>query len=181
MAHRPYETWILSEKTLSAEQREQLTTHLADCSRCQRLEHAWQSLSRQMGNAKPVLPARGFTARWRANFNSRLIRHQNELAKRWFIGLSAAAVLSITLLFIENIATDAGSVYLGNISYWFGEISGMFAQLRNVILLLLNNAPAYIWVIAGIVTASWIGIMVFTGSVIVLRSRHKGVPHETTR
>jgi anti-sigma factor RsiW len=178
MAHQPFETWIFSEKTLSSQQREQLAAHLTGCSRCQRMEHAWQSISRQMESTKSVSPTRGFTARWRANFNTRLEKHQNELAKRWFIGLSAAAVLSITLLFIENLATDANSMYLGNISYWFTEISALFSQLRNVVLLLLNNAPTYIWVIAGIVAASWIGIMVFTGSIIVLRYRHKGTTHE---
>ena len=181
MAHLPFETWIFSEKTLSPQQREQLSAHLAECSRCQQMEHAWLSISRQMEITKSVPPACGFTARWRANFNTRLEKHHNELAKRWFIGLSGAAVLSIALLFIENLANDAGNMYLGNISYWFTEISSLFSQLRNVVLLLLNSAPTYIWVIAGIVTASWIGIMVFTGSIIVLRYRHKGATHENNR
>lgn len=178
MAHQPFENWIFSEKPLSTEEKRRLAAHVEECYQCKTLQHAWLSVRQQIATTKSMPPAQGFTTRWRARFNSRLERHQNELSKRWFIGLSGAAVLSIALLLLENLATDAGSLYLGNISYWSTQVSGLFSQIRNVILLLLNNTPTYIWVIAGIVTASWIGIMVLAGSIIILRSRQKGAIHE---
>jgi hypothetical protein len=64
MNHKLYESWILDEPQLSAEQKKELAKHLSVCPQCSHLDTGWQASKRLMSQAAKRKPADGFAMRW---------------------------------------------------------------------------------------------------------------------
>jgi hypothetical protein len=62
MNHQPFETWLLEDNLITAEQRRELHSHLRTCSYCSALLDTGKALS----SVKQVSPSAGFTSRFQA-------------------------------------------------------------------------------------------------------------------
>jgi hypothetical protein len=93
MNHQPFEGWLLSEESITTEQRHELDQHLRSCAYCNALVETGTVL-RSMAMASPV---EGFTAR----FQARLAEHKiaDRRRKLWGAGLFLVGGLGLLLWF----------------------------------------------------------------------------------
>ncbi len=122
-----------------------------------------------------VSPAPGFTARWRTYLQIRDTINQRQLAKRWLLGLSLAAITVLILLVTQIFTSGAAISLLVGASQAEQSINDIISQLRNISWLLFHNATPWIWIILGIGVASWIAISFIAGSYLFVRSRRKEI------
>lgn len=98
MNHQPFETWLLSEATLSTEQAAALQDHLSTCEACQRLECSWSGVQELIRRSGTATPAPGFTARWKVRLaEERRERSQHQAWGMLFVTGSIAMVLLLAL------------------------------------------------------------------------------------
>ncbi|MGE5249620.1 MAG: hypothetical protein ACM3QS_05345 [Bacteroidota bacterium] len=98
MNHQPFETWLLEEQPLSAEQKRELQSHLRTCDRCTALVETGLALH----SARMARPAAGFATRFQARLEARRIAERRR--RFWGIilfslsGLGVAAWLAVPWL-----------------------------------------------------------------------------------
>ena len=88
MDHRPFENWLLDNKSLTANEQQQLNSHLRECPSCVALAEVDLALK----SVKMAAPAAGFTDR----FQARLAARKQALRRRnaWGFVLLTLCVLS---------------------------------------------------------------------------------------
>lgn len=64
MSHSPYDDWLFSDDSRSAQEAEQLRQHLAGCAQCRALQAAWAEVRRDLVSSSVVAPQPGFAGRW---------------------------------------------------------------------------------------------------------------------
>ena len=177
MVHQPYSSWLLDEVKLTPEQKNQLEEHLLTCTECQPVQHAWVSVKKEITSSPMASPAAGFTNRWKTYLQIRNSVNQKQLAKRWLLGLSLAAVATLILLITQIFTSGSALTLILGISQAQQLASGLVSQLRNVTWLLFHNSSPWIWVILIVGVASWVAISLIAGSYIIVRSRRKESPN----
>jgi len=70
MNHQPFETWLLSDETLSPENARTLEAHLQTCEHCQQLQVGWLGVVDLFDGAPDVEPAPGFANRWQTRLEA---------------------------------------------------------------------------------------------------------------
>jgi predicted anti-sigma-YlaC factor YlaD len=104
MNHQPFETWILSDETLSSEQIEALRGHLKNCESCRILSSNWPEVRGLFQSIPQKEPAPGFVNRWQARLAEDRLQEERRRDRReslWMFVLNAggAAVLFLFLVF----------------------------------------------------------------------------------
>jgi hypothetical protein len=173
MVHQPYNSWLLDEVKLNPEQKAQLEEHMLTCTECQPVQHAWVSVKKEIISSPMASPAAGFTTRWKTYLQIRNSVNQKQLAKRWLLGLSLAAVATLVLLVTQIFTSGSAVTLILGISQAEQLASGLVSQLRNVTWLLFHNASPWIWIILIVGVASWVAISFIAGSFIIVRARRK--------
>jgi hypothetical protein len=110
MNHRLYEDWLFAHfdpagNDLSAQQVEELESHLKECVSCQQLADSWRQVEAVLSPAvelrRPVMaePAAGFTLRWQARLDAERARlHRRQALAVLAFYLSAAGLVFGSLL-----------------------------------------------------------------------------------
>ncbi len=177
MVHQPYSSWLLDEVKLTPEQKFQLEEHLLTCTECQPVQHAWVSVKKEIKSSPMASPAAGFTTRWKAYLQIRSSVNQKQLAKRWLMGLSLAAVFTLILLVTQIFTSGSAFTLILGISQAQQLVTGLVSQLQNVTWLLFHNSSPWILIVLGVGVASWVAISFIAGSYIIVRARRKVSPN----
>jgi hypothetical protein len=173
MAHQPFNNWLLGETELTHEQNIQLKTHLETCDECRQIQSAWFAVKAEIQKNPAKSPAAGFSLKARTALN------QKQLARRWFLGLSAGAFVTLSLLVIQTFTSGSAWSVLAQIDHFSNRAGTIFTQLKNIAWLVFHNASPIVWIVLGVGIASWIAISIVAGSFIILRARNKeAVPNE---
>jgi hypothetical protein len=173
MVHQPYSSWLLDEVKLTPEQKAQLETHMLTCTECQPVQQAWVSVKQEIKSSPMASPTVGFTTRWKTYLQIRNSINQRQLAKRWLLGLSLAAVTTLLLLVTQIFTSGSAVTLLLGVSQAQQLVTNLGSQLRNVSWLLFHNASPWIWIILGVGVASWVAISILAGSYIIVRAQRK--------
>jgi len=91
MNHQPFEEWLLSEKTITPEERRELDLHLRSCTYCNALVETGQILK----SMKMASPAEGFAARFQVRLAEYKIADRRR--KMWGAGFFLLGGLSLLL------------------------------------------------------------------------------------
>jgi len=177
MVHQPYDSWLLDEVELTPEQKNQLEAHLLTCKECQPVQHAWVSVKKEIKSSPMASPTAGFATRWKTYLQIRNTVNQKQLAKRWLLGLSLAAVATLILLVTQIFTSGSAFTLILGLSQAQKMASDLVSQLRNVGWLLFHNASPWIWIVLGVGVASWVAISFIAGSYIIVRARRKESPN----
>jgi hypothetical protein len=148
MEHQPYETWLLNDERLTAEQQRDLRRHTASCLQCAALARANLSL-----RAAPVArPASGFSQR----FARRLAAERQIQRRRTVIGLLLLTLVSSGLIYwlispllpylslspTQMFVTWVSALlYLSNTAQALGTLGGVFSRLA------FGLVPPSLWVV----------------------------------
>ncbi len=163
MNHQPFETWLLTEETLSPEQAKALQEHLGTCEACQCLERSWSGVQQLFLRSDMAAPAPGFTARWQARLaEERRKRHQRQAWVMLLVTGSIALALMLVLgaqaldLFRSPQQVLMFGIYRLFSLYYYGQASLEFLPdaLRSFVGLL----PLALWVFA-LGVASVVGVL----------------------
>lgn len=72
MNHKKFEEMILTQETLTPEEREEVERHISTCESCRKLSLQWQKASRMLNKPLPIAaPAPGFSARFAQSIEKR--------------------------------------------------------------------------------------------------------------
>jgi hypothetical protein len=121
MVHQPFETWIVDQIEMSAEQQKELKAHLLVCQQCTRLQTGWQSVNQQLNTRQMVAPAPGFTQRFKINLEQRRIEEQRKQARKFLLFLLLGIIgLSAVLA--------GGLILTSSPADWLAALLGSFTQ-----------------------------------------------------
>ena len=148
MNHQPFETWLLDDKHLSANEKRELDAHVRTCRYCSALAGTGLALR----SANVVSPAAGFTAR----FQSRLAAHKLAERRRRLWGLILLAVTGAILLGI--LAAPLIKTFVSSPVEWFTALTSYFlyvytslqafTEIASVLARMAPNfIPPYGWMV----------------------------------
>jgi anti-sigma factor RsiW len=172
MNHEPYETWLCSAESLSADQALALSKHLETCEACQQLGASWNEAESLFRNSIPASPVPEFTNRWLSRLASRRSLEQQQKMRRltwWFFALAfTCAIISFVLsmtqilpIFDSPLDFFIAGIYL--VSSLISATSALQEFVVTFLRVILQTIPPY-WLagflfIAGMLCLSWIVLL----------------------
>ncbi len=163
MDHRPFESWLLDNKPLSAEERRSLNSHLHSCPSCTALAEVDLALK----GARMSAPAAGFVGR----FQVRLEARQKALRKRnaWGFFILVVSVLGLTAWLSWPVLAPAFQSPVNVLGSWLSSLVTLWATLQAMLKagsVFFKVAPGFIpgFVIPVllIAAAAWSSLWVFS-------------------
>jgi len=148
MSHQPFESWLLSNDQLDAQQQETLNNHLDKCEDCKDLSTALYQVTAMIDSSPAPTPAPGFTQRWHNRLA--VYRQQRQQRRMWVftLGLFAiAGLLFITLAFI-NINTINWTYQLGRTIANVSSAANLLQRSWRALIALTNAFPIMIPIMA---------------------------------
>ncbi len=180
MNHQPFETWLLSDETLSPENASALEVHLQTCTHCQQLQDGWLGVVDIFDDAPDVEPAPGFVNRWQAGLEA---DRQVELVARyrwqsWIMLILIANVVAglIFLLGTQFLTTFESPAQF--VLFWVYRLASTLTfatTAQNIFVTLLRTltsiVPAGFWVAlaAGMGASSVVWIVSITSLAAIPR------------
>ena len=183
MSHQPFETWLLSEEPLSADQAEALQAHLSGCEFCRQLAASWSEVHRFFQAASPVQPATGFTARWQARLAAQRLQERIRRQRRqsWWTLIFTAGVAMLLLVLL---AVQVVLVYESPEQLLFDGVFRMSEMLStaNLVQKLLVTLPYFfITVIPPFWWAVFAALLGFLCLLWIFSLRRLMLPRRVTR
>lgn len=148
MSHQPFESWLLSNDQLDAQQRGTLNNHLDECEDCNNLATALNQVTDLFSSSPSPAPSPGFTQRWHGRLAA--YRQQRQQRRMWVftLGLFAfAGLLLITLAFI-NINTVNWTYQLGRTIANVSRTANLLQRGWRAVVAVTNAFPILIPIMA---------------------------------
>jgi len=172
MNHEPYESWLFTVESLTADQSQALKGHLETCEACQKLEAIWNEAETLLRNASPAYPTPGFTARWLIRLASRRSLEQQKKMRRltwWFFAFAATSAMVFFLLSMMQVIPIFNSpvdFFIGGI-YLLSSTVSMTNALQELVATLtrviIQAIPPYwlagLFSMAGLLCLLWIVLL----------------------
>jgi hypothetical protein len=176
MGHQPYDTWIFDRDELSLEQERQLSSHLAECQRCQGMAIALAQVDRLFEAEPMAAPAAGFTLRWKRRFErkerGRVRLYTVALVISILSGLLGTAWLAGTAMwrwFIE--AADQVAILFESLVRFVAQLR-LTGRLYTILVEnFLSQVPAGVWISIAMLAAAALGMWIVSARKIVFQPR----------
>ena len=158
MNHQPFESWLLDDKHLNANEKRELDAHMRSCRYCTALAETGLALR----SASVVSPAAGFTAR----FQSRLAAHKLAERRRRLWGLILLTLSGLVLIgiltgpFIKSFTSAPVEWLTALTSYFLYVYTSLQAFVEAAVVLVRmapNFIPPYGWMVM-LSTAAGLGL-----------------------
>lgn len=144
MSHELYESWLLSEQSLTAGQKDELKAHLQTCPQCRKIASGWQATRQAILSSGSVAPQPGFSTRWQATLAERR-QHKQKLTIRWLLlGLVVSALVSFSTLFVFLTNTTALLDWWLKTSVSLERTAGWLSQIGKLLGSWLGNVPGFL-------------------------------------
>ncbi len=125
MNHKQFESWILDESSLTADQKLELKLHLAACPECRHLDAGWQASRNLISQAAPKIPEVGFGVRWLALADrKKRMEHVRRYRLTVFSILVAACIASLAYII-------ASGSFMHMLANTFNSASRMIIAITN--------------------------------------------------
>jgi hypothetical protein len=174
MTHEPYENWLFEKDLLSREQARELEEHIKNCPECQQKVLSWQRVQAIIETMPPVNPKPGFTQRWRASIEERMMREQLRQTRKFFLILAGASVVILWLLVIKVIATTTPADFVVSAFQALTSLLVAGVHLRDLLMEWLPSVPLAVPLIAWIVVTLAFGSFIVYWGISVWRMINKG-------
>lgn len=175
MSHQPFETWILDEEPLTAEDRRSLYAHLESCAQCQRLSNKWQTVRQEL-RARPIaVPAPGFRQRWQASLVERRAREQRKQAWKIFGFFSAGALLVLMMMAAYLAATTSPTDWMSSFIRLFSSSKSLINLVLYAVQTWLSATPPAVNLVLWIYLTLSLCLLTLVWVLILWRTRIVGV------
>ena len=141
MNHQPFEDWLLSDKSITQEQKRELDLHMRTCAYCGALVETGIALK----SAKKVSPQAGFVARFQTHLAARKLAERRR--RLWGAVLFTAGGLVLLMwLFSPYLATflAAPATWISAFVEWVVFIITTVQALAQAGSVLLQVIPAFL-------------------------------------
>ncbi len=173
MGHQPFETWLLEEDALTAEQRQELAAHLMACHECLALQNALTATLALLHTSPEVTPAAGFTRRWEENLAQRREALNRQQIRRFFLYIIVGALISLGgLIVVLSLANFSITDLLVPVAAFFASL---FSLAGNAQVFLGINISAPLSVVLWILVSSSICLLIFGWVYVLWRISSQGV------
>lgn len=169
MSHQPFETWLLSEEPLEAEQARALQAHLDTCEACRSLADGWAEVRSLFVNSTLVEPATGFSARWQTRVLARQSSSRYSLEQEQsilFIGVTAGITLLLLLALLASgiVVFDSPSQVLMVGFYSLGNLISSLDAMENILVVMTQILPEIVPPAGWVVLVFLAGLLIFAWS-----------------
>ncbi len=141
MNHRPFEDWLLDDRSLDPQEQRDLQSHLRDCLSCSAIAESNMALHA----ARSVSPEAGFGDR----FVRRLARRREELRRRQIMGTAVLVLAGLALILV--MAGPSIQQAFSSPASWITAVVGYFLfivmslrVLSEAGVILLRVLPSFI-------------------------------------
>ena len=175
MEHQLFETWIIDEIELTADQSEALAAHLKECPTCRQLSQSWKKVAARLEAAPAAQPAPGFSQRFQASLAERRLHQQQLQIRRLLLFLVLGSILSFFTLVVLTL-TSASPVDL--IVSGLQNLTQLFVNfeiLQHGVVSLFSSVPLIIPVALWIVVTSAFAILALIWAIALWRISFQGV------
>ena len=163
MDHRPFENWLLENKSLSADEKRQLNSHLQACPSCTALAEVDLALKATRMSA----PAAGFAGRFEVRLEARKRALRRRNAWGFFI-LTVSVLAAIVWLCwpVLSVAIQSPMNVLGSwlaalVTFW-ATLQAMFQAGSVVFKVVPGFIPDFVFPVLLIVAAGWSLLWIFS-------------------
>ncbi len=163
MDHRPFEDWLLENKTLTCNEQRQLNAHLQSCSSCTALAEVNLALK----SVRLAEPVAGFTDRFQVRLQAR--KKALRMRNLWgFLVLSVSVVGLLAwigwplILRVFQSPVDVLVSWLTALMSVWAAIQTMFHAGETVLKVLPGFIPEYIWAAILFTAVGWVILWVFS-------------------
>jgi hypothetical protein len=163
MDHRPFEDWLLENKRLTNNEKQQLNEHMRGCPSCSALAEVDLALK----SVRLATPAAGFTDR----FQVRLETSKKASRRKIFWGFFVLTVSVLGLLTWVSWPVLAGALQspVNLLASWLTSLIAIWANLQALlqsgsvlVKVLPGFIPNYIWAIGMFIAGAWILLWVLS-------------------
>lgn len=103
MKHKQYELWIINEEIdLTADQRQELSDHLLECSACRSLQAGWASSKKLLEKATLIQPVPGFAVRWEKTLERKIRAEKIRRYRLTWIAILLLSTIGILSYFLMS-------------------------------------------------------------------------------
>jgi hypothetical protein len=148
MNHRPFEDWLLDERSLTHAEKGALEAHLRTCKQCSALAETGLELS----SSRMVPPKPGFTAR----FSQRLIAHKMAERRRRLWGLIILVIGGLALSgwltapFLLTLITSPAewiTIGIGYLLFFVTSFQTLAEAAQVMLRVTADFVPPYVWMV----------------------------------
>ncbi len=173
MGHQPFETWLLEEDVLTAEQRQELVAHLTVCKDCLELQNALTATSALLYTSREVSPAAGFTQRWIQDLPRRREAQSKQQTGRFFLYVFIGALISLGgLIAVLSLTNFSITDILVPVAAFFASL---FSLASNAQVFLGINISAPLSLVLWILASGSICLLIFGWVYVLWRISSQGV------
>lgn len=168
MNHKQFESWILDDPTLSAEEQAQLDAHLATCEDCRTLKNGWENSMKALQCVEMQKPILGFAERFEKKM---AFEHRKRaiVRRRLIIIISAFALLTALTAYI--FISGSLQTLLANAITFGTQILLAFTKGLSDITYFIRGIPTVIRWSAGFFLVSVANMFVALLGLIVWKAR----------
>jgi anti-sigma factor RsiW len=173
--HKPFEMWILQDRSLNADEEQELELHLATCETCRQLKLGWQTSRQELTAAVALSPAPGFSQRWKASLADRRARQQQKQVRRflkYLIGinlLSLAGLVTAIILGTSPLDLFSGLLHSSVSVFLYAK------QVESLALAIYHSVPLYVPVVFWILLSTGFCLTALAWGASMWRYLIKGV------
>jgi len=141
MNHQPFDTWLLDDKYLSANEKRELDAHLRTCKYCSALAETGLALR----SAKVASPAAGFTVRFQARLAAQKIAERRQRLWGLLVLIASGLFLIgyISAPWIQSFAASPVEWLTSFVSYFLYLFTSLQAS-SQIFFVLTRMAPKFI-------------------------------------
>lgn len=154
MNHQPFESWLLSEQSLSREEKQTLQVHMQECSHCTALAEVNLALK----SAKMVAPAVGFTQRFTARLEAQhAVERRNRILGVTILVTGGLALFGWSALpYLQPKVSSPAELFGVGVHFVF-SLRDMAQAIGSIGSILWRVVPGFISPLAGALMFSLVG------------------------
>ncbi len=154
MNHQPFETWLLSEQSLSRDEQRALQVHMQECGHCTALAEVNLALK----SAQMAAPAVGFTQRFTARLEAQqVVERRNRILGITIFVLGGLALFGWSALpYLQPNVNSPAELFSMGVHLVFG-LRDMAQAIGSIGSILWRVVPDFISPLAGALIFSAVG------------------------
>ena len=175
MNHQPFETWLLDEKPINAEQKHELDLHVRTCAYCAALMETGKAFR----SVKMMSPAPGFTTRFQARLVARKVaeRRQRFWGTILFVAGGLAILMWIAGPYLASFFASPAS-WLSALVDWGVFLITTLQAMAQAGSVMLHVVPGFLSPLAWMILLSTSAGLILLWSVSIWRFTLRGVSQD---
>lgn len=174
MNHQHFETWLLNEANLTADEQKALNEHLTGCKTCQSMQQSWSAVHSLIRNTAEVQPKAGFTTRCQANLEKRKHELAHRRSRRLIYAISGSVAVLLVIFGVIALSNTSPVEIMVSIIRGITQVLIDLQQLQKTLSIWLRIGVNATTLSLGLALAGWLTAFAVTIALTYFRYWRKG-------